>query len=170
MLRSLVGSEMCIRDRSFDELLGRGRAPASSDIEASTVHRSFNDMVAGICAPTAGADLPTFTPVPVRCELRHFTPISSAEVVELLRKLPDKQCMSDPLPTWLLKQSAKILSLFLCQLFNWSLQNGTFPLMFKSAYITPLLKKADLDPADAKSYRPISNLSCHLEAAGAIGQ
>jgi len=31
--------------------------------------------------------------------------------------------------------------------------------MFKSAYITPLLKKADLDQADAKSYRPFSNLS-----------
>ena len=26
-------------------------------------------------------------------------------------------------------------------------------------YVTPLLKKADLDSADAKSYRPISNLS-----------
>jgi hypothetical protein len=29
----------------------------------------------------------------------------------------------------------------------------------KSAYITPILKKSDLDPLDAKSYRPISNLS-----------
>ncbi len=31
--------------------------------------------------------------------------------------------------------------------------------MFKSAYITPLLKKPDLDSADVKSFRPISNLS-----------
>ena len=30
---------------------------------------------------------------------------------------------------------------------------------FKTAYITPLLKKSYLDPADVKSYRPISNLS-----------
>ena len=29
----------------------------------------------------------------------------------------------------------------------------------KEAYITPRLKKADLDSADVKSYRPISNLS-----------
>ena len=29
----------------------------------------------------------------------------------------------------------------------------------KAAYITPILKKADMDSADAKSYRPISNLS-----------
>ena len=33
------------------------------------------------------------------------------------------------------------------------------PSVFKAAYVTPLLKKADLDSADAKSYRPISNLS-----------
>ena len=39
------------------------------------------------------------------------------------------------------------------------LHSGTVPSTFKFAYITPLLKKADLDPADAKSYRPISNLS-----------
>ena len=30
--------------------------------------------------------------------------------------------------------------------------------LFKSAYITPRLKKASLDSADTKSYRPISNL------------
>ena len=31
--------------------------------------------------------------------------------------------------------------------------------VFKAAYITPLLKKPDLDPDDVRSYRPISNLS-----------
>ena len=33
------------------------------------------------------------------------------------------------------------------------------PSSMKSAYITPILKKADLDSSDPKSYRPISNLS-----------
>jgi len=42
--------------RSFDELLGRGRAPPSSDIDASTLHRFFDDKVAGVRASTAGAD------------------------------------------------------------------------------------------------------------------
>ena len=44
-------------------------------------------------------------------------------------------------------------------MFNWSLEHGSVSSSFKSAYITPLLKKADLDPADVKSYRPISNLT-----------
>ena len=39
-----------------------------------------------------------------------------------------------------------------------SLTRGIFPSSFKTSFITPLLKGADLDPTDAKSYRPISNL------------
>ena len=77
----------------------------------------------------------------------------------MVRRLPDKQCTSDPLPTWLLKQSIEVLAPFLCRMFNWSLENGIVPSIFKSAYITPLLKKADLDPSEPKSFRPISNLS-----------
>ena len=44
-------------------------------------------------------------------------------------------------------------------LFNKSLSTGTLPSNFKSAYITPRLKKPDLYTAEAKSYRPISNLT-----------
>jgi len=139
--------------------LGRGRAPLSLDIDASTLHRFFDDKVAGVRASTDGADSPTFTTVPVGCKLRLFTPVSSADVVELVKKLPDKQCTSDPLPTWLLKQTVEVLAPFLCRLFNWSLQSSIVPSTFKFAYITPLLKKVDLDSADARSYRPISNLS-----------
>jgi len=95
------------------------------------LHRFFDDKVARVRAFTAGADVPTFTPVPVSYELRLFTPISSSDVVELVKKLPDKQCKSDLLPTWLLKRSVGVLAPFLCRLFNWSLQNGTVPSMFK---------------------------------------
>jgi len=73
--------------------------------------------------------------------------------------LLDKQCTSDPLPTSLLKENVGILAPFLVELFNRSMMCGVVPTLFKSAYITPLLKKPDLDPADAKSYRPISNFS-----------
>ena len=48
---------------------------------------------------------------------------------------------------------------FIVELFNRSLSLGVVPDIFKAAYITPLLKKPDADPADAKYYRPISNLT-----------
>ena len=59
---------------------------------------------------------------------------------------------------WLLKDCVDDLAPFLCYMFNTSLQQGIVPSTFKSAFITPLLKKPDLDSADVKSYRPISNL------------
>jgi hypothetical protein len=145
--------------RSFDEILGRGRAPPSTDISASNMHCFFDNKVAGVRAATANADPPVFTPAPVGCVLRLFSAVTPADVEALVRSLPDKQCASDPLPTWLLKKSISFMAPFLCHLFNWSLEHGEVPSSFKSAYITPLLKKADLDPADVKSYRPISNLS-----------
>ena len=43
-------------------------------------------------------------------------------------------------------------------LFNQSLSLGSVPAILKAAYITPRLKKPDLDTSDVKSYRPISNL------------
>jgi len=62
------------------------------------------------------------------------------------QELPDKQCFLDPLPTWwLLKANVSLLVRFLCRLFNWSLQHGTAPSSMKSAYVTPILKKADVN-------------------------
>ena len=42
---------------------------------------------------------------------------------------------------------------------NYSLQEGSFPSCFKTAHVTPLLKKAGLDKNIPKNYRPVSNLS-----------
>jgi len=75
------------------------------------------------------------------------------------RALPDKQCSTDPMPTRLLKENVDLLAPFLSQLFCSSLQHGVVPTTMKSACITPILKRTDMDPAETKSYRPISNLS-----------
>ena len=81
------------------------------------------------------------------------------DVVAAVRLLPDKQCITDPQPTCLPKDNIDELAPFLVEIFNRSLQNGIVPTPFKAAFVTPLLKKPDLDPADVKSHRPISNLS-----------
>jgi len=108
---------------------------------------------------TANAAAPQFTPVPVRCELRLFLPVTSDDVVAVVRALPEKQCSSDPQPTRLLKAHVDILSPLLSHLFSWSLQHGVVPANIRSAYVTPIVKKAGMDPVDVKSYRLISNLS-----------
>ena len=42
---------------------------------------------------------------------------------------------------------------------NESLASGSFPSIFKTALVKPLLKKASLDRDELKNYRPVSNLS-----------
>jgi hypothetical protein len=106
--------------RSFDELLGRGRVPPV-DVDAAVLHRYFDDKVAGVRAATSGADPPTFLKAPSGCAFGSFAPVATDDVADLIRSLPDKQCSLDPLPTWLLKDNASLLSPFLCRLFNWSL-------------------------------------------------
>lgn len=80
-------------------------------------------------------------------------------VTKLVLVLRDKQYSSNPMPTQLLKANIDFLVPFLCQLFGRSLENGSVPSTLKSAYIMPIVKKAGLNPADLKSYQPISNLS-----------
>jgi len=112
----------------------------------------FDDKIATVCATTADADKPTFTAAQFGCELRVFTPVTQTEVTEMIRALPDKQCSSDPFPTQLLKTNANLLAPFLCRLFDWSLEYGVVLSRMKAAYITLIVKKADMDPTDTKSF------------------
>ena len=123
-------------------------------MNASVHHKFFDDKIAGVRAAES-----MFTAAPVGCELRLFTPVTTTDVTKAIQALPDKQCLTDPLPTWLLKTNVDLLAAFLCHLFNWSLEHGVVPSSVKAAYITPTVKKANMDPTDPKSYRPISNLS-----------
>jgi Reverse transcriptase (RNA-dependent DNA polymerase) len=145
--------------RSVDVLLGRGQIPTPQSIAATDVHACFDAKVAGVRASTAAAPPPVFTTAPLGCSLTDFRPLTVDDVIAAVAKLPDKSCASDPMPTSLLKENVDILAPFLTELFNRSLLLGTVPMIFKSAFITPRLKKPDLDSSEAKSYRPISNLT-----------
>jgi len=125
----------------------------------TTLHKYIEDKVDCVRLATADAPPPTFTCAPAGCILYIFRPLAGDDIAKAVWMLPDKQSTSDPMPTGLFKQVADVLEPFLVELFNRSLSEGLVPSVFKAAYVTPLLKKADFDSADAKSYRPISNLS-----------
>jgi len=145
--------------RSIDALLGRGRAPPHDAVDAEQFHRYFDDKVASVRSATAGAPPPLIQPTSCSASFQCFQPVCADDVVDAVRALPDKSCASDPLPTSLLKAVVDVVAPFLVHLFNSSLSSGFVPEAFKTAFISPRLKKSDIDPADARSYRPISNLS-----------
>jgi len=99
--------------------------------------------VDGVRATTANAPPPSLSTVPPGCRLHAFQSLVAEDVVAAVRALPDKQSADDALPTRLLKENVDVLALFLVELHNRNLQSGSVPTSFKSAYITPLLKKRE---------------------------
>jgi len=145
--------------RSIDVLLSRGRVPSCDAIGPTEFHRAFDGKVNGMRSLTADVPPPTFTPVTPGFSLSDFRPLTTDDVVAAVRQFPDKHSASDPVPTDLLKDNVYLLASFLVTLLNLCLSLGSVPPSFKAAYVTPLLKKPDLDLTDPKSYRPIANLS-----------
>ena len=81
------------------------------------------------------------------------------ELLKAIHRLPNKQCASDPIPTWLLTKISGMISIFVKSMVNQSFSEGIVPKSWKSAQITPPLKKPCFDHNVASSYRPISNLT-----------
>jgi len=103
-----------------------------------------------------------FRPMSRVASFQDFKLMCVDDIVAAVRALPDKSCASDPLPMTWLKAVVDVIGPFLTHLFNYFLSTWHrphSPEAFETAYISPLLKKSDMDSADTRSYRPISNLS-----------
>jgi len=94
-----------------------------------------------------------------RSLLCDFKPASEAEISKLIRKCAPKSCDLDPIPTWLLKLCLNELLPGITHIVNLSLSTSTVAPDMKLALVTPLIKKALLDPEILKNFRPVSNLS-----------
>ena len=88
-----------------------------------------------------------------------FKPTFESEVSKILFNSPNKQCDSDPIPTWLLKECASVIIPTITDVVNLSPSSGHFYPVFKQSIVSPLLKKSTLDNEQLSNYRPISNLS-----------
>ena len=80
------------------------------------------------------------------------------ELLNAIQRLPNKQYASDPTPTWILKKISGMILPFVKSMVNQSFSEGIVPKSWKSAQVTPLLKKPSLDHNVVSSNRPISNL------------
>ena len=84
--------------------------------------------------------------------------MSQSTVKECILNSAPKSCELDPIPSKLLIECLDSILPSLTDLFNSSLASGIFPQCFKSALVTPILKKKCLDHNDLNNYRPVSNL------------
>ena len=87
-----------------------------------------------------------------------FTEVTEDEVERLLKSMPSTSSPLDFIPTSLIKSCSGVFARVIARLANLSFEHSTFPVKFKTAQVTPLLKKHGIDVSDPANYRPISNL------------
>ena len=97
------------------------------------------------------------TTVGVNQTLDCFTAVNMEVVKRYILKAPLKQCINDPIPTWLLKECIDVLLPIITSMVNCSFRNGVFATAWKNAVVVPLIKKPGAG-VELSNYRPISNL------------
>ena len=73
-----------------------------------------------------------------------FDDASPDDIAKVIKNSPTKSCLLDPWPTFLVKDCLDILLLSITKLVNCFLLEGAVPDGFKSAVVTPLIKKSSL--------------------------
>ena len=91
-------------------------------------------------------------------QLPSFDKVSRLTVKECILNSAPKSCDLGQIPSKLLIECLDYILPFLTDLFNSSLAAGIFPQCFKSALVTPILKKMCLDHNNFNNYRPVYNL------------
>ena len=87
-----------------------------------------------------------------------FEKVSQLIVKECILISATMSCDLDPIPSKLLIECLDCILPSLTDLLISSLASGIFPQCFKSALVTPILKKRCLDHNNLSNYRPVSNL------------
>ena len=151
---------------TINNILHRHQSPSlPTNIPATSVAQSlaqfFDDKIVKLRAKIPSTHVSPHLPAPaiVPPVFGSFRPTTIAEISGIIKRLPDKQCDLDPLPTFLLKKCLPVLAPTITNIINLSLSTGDFPSCFKQAIVTPLIKKPTLDKENLSNYRPISNLS-----------
>lgn len=90
-------------------------------------------------------------------ELSAFERLSEDQIKNLIMKSPNKQCSSDPIPTWMLKECLDVILPFLAHTVNVSLLTGHFADAWKEELLSPSLKSSTLDIV-FPNLQPVNNL------------
>ena len=150
--------------RLLNTLLGRSQTLKLPSGDPATSALAFSDFFV-LKIDRIRRSIP-LTPAPLTLATPHltstlsaFAPISAETLSKLIASAPTKHCELDPIPTHLLKLVVSELSPLILRVINNSLQEGIFPDEFKTALVTPRLKKPSLDAECMNNYRPVSNLS-----------
>ena len=121
----------------------------------NTFGRYFTDKIAKLRSGLLSTDVDPPVSRSYKNKFVSFRTMSEEEVLKISTSTPNKSCDLDPIPTSLVLDCISVLLTPITNIVNYSLQEGSFPSCFKTAHVTPLLKKAGLDRNILKNYRPV---------------
>ena len=142
----------------MNTLLGEIRSKSVPTFTATDFHNSMDKKIDDIRTATSSAAAPVFADYKASL-FDHFESVDVGLVTSILMTSPAKQCSLDPLPTWLMKDCVSVLAPCVTSIINTSLRTGYFPLAWRKAIVSPLLKKSGLDESTPGNYRPVSNIT-----------
>ena len=122
-------------------------------------NKKVKDIYSEIEKTASNSNLRDYHDSSVSPSISSFQEISNEDLLKVIHGLPNKQCATDPIPAYLLKECSSEILPVINYIVNESLQTGFFPPQLKSAIVSPILKKPDLDPDTYNNYRPVSCLS-----------
>ena len=125
----------------------------------NTFGRYFTDKIAKLRSGLLSTDVNPPVSGSYKNKFVSFRTMSEEEVLKIIKSITNKSCDLDPIPTSLVLDCISVLLTPIINIVNYSLQEGSFPSCFKTAHVTPLLKKPGFDRNILKNYRPVSNLS-----------
>lgn len=112
--------------RSVDVLLGRGRVPSSSPVGVNSFVQFFAEKVAKVRSRTSYSPPPAFCHVRSGTSFRSFSLLTTDDVINAARRLPDKYSAIDPILTSVLKQVVDLVAPLIVELFNRSPSASNF--------------------------------------------
>uniref|UniRef100_A0A8C6M2X5 Reverse transcriptase domain-containing protein n=1 Tax=Nothobranchius furzeri TaxID=105023 RepID=A0A8C6M2X5_NOTFU len=129
----------------------------SSEI-CNSLLQFFNDKVSRIHLSLPHSSPPSPDLFETSIQFSSFELPHPSELLDYITKSKPSTCQLDPIPTVLVKSCLSSLLPFITAIIHSSLSSGTVPSLFKSASVSPILKKPGSDPNDFNYLRPISHL------------
>ena len=151
-----IGSDAGILYKLVNNVLGREKDNPLPDGESyerlsEQFAEFFLDKISRLRAKLDGILTYNLTMRQIDQSLMEFKLVSPGEVCKHMHNLGSKKSALDPLPIDLYKECVETLVGVTTYIINTSLQEHTFPLIWKEALIMPLIKKQNL-PCEMKNY------------------
>ena len=127
-------------------------ANSLEDFFASKVSNIYNDILSKQSS--------TSVPHSICSTTKHaFRKFEYKELKQIVLAIPSRSCEMDPIPIWLFKECFHELSTISLSIVNELSKTGKFPDILKSALVTHILRKPELDADILSNYCVISNLT-----------